>query len=379
MLRIGLIGCGNVTLNGHLPAILDCADLAVTAVADPTPERLEAVRLAAELPLERATANWRDLVTWPEIDAVLVATPQRYRPEIAVAAAQAGKHLVCEKPLGLTPAAARRIVVAAREAGVTLATVHNYVFMPVYRQLKEIATDGQIGELEVATLNFLGVEDRPGAAAYSPRWRHFAAEAGGGVLMDMLHIVYLSGWLFDRQPIAVSAAVEKRVADESDVEDFALVRYRFDDGRYAMINMAWGVGPGGVELAGTRGRAIMLTQDHATHPFVAAERILVFGDDGAVDLPIGPAPRHGLVGVWEDFRDAIRDGRPPGATGEAGEAVLGAVVGAYASAALEREVPLPLQPGDPFFEDGALAAARLDLPDGNRVRRAGLFGASSRS
>ena len=374
MLRIGLIGCGNVTLNGHLPAMLATEGIAVVAAADPTPERLEAVRSAAVLDADRAFAAWGDLIALPDVDAVLVATPQRFRPEIALAAAGNGKHLLCEKPLALSPADARRMVEAARAAGVVLATVHNYVNIPVYQQLKQIATCGEIGDLEVAVLNFLGVEDRPGAAAYSPRWRHFTAEAGGGVLIDMLHAVYLGGWLFDADPVAVSATVEKRFPDEGDVEDFALVRYRYPGGRYALINMGWGVGPGGVELSGSRGRALMQTQGHATHPFVPPERILVFGQDGAREVPPGDAPRYGLAGIAEDFRDAVREGRQPQAPGEAGEMVLSAVVGAYASAALAREVALPLQPGDPVFEDGALGIARLDLHDGNPVRRHCLYG-----
>jgi predicted dehydrogenase len=248
------------------------------------------------------------------------------------------------------------------------------MFMPVYQLLKEIATDGRIGTLEVTTLNFLGVEDRPGAAAYSPRWRHFTAEAGGGVLMDMLHAVYLGGWLFDQAPIAVSATVDKRVADDGDVEDFALVRYRYPGGGHALVNMAWGVGPGGLELSGSGGRAIMATRDHATHPFVPVEQITVFGRAGAEVLHPPDAVRSGLAGIWADFHDAIHDERAPIASGEAGAAVLSAVIGAYASAALEREIPLPLQPGDPFFAQGAPAVRGLTLSSSHPVRRHGLFG-----
>ena len=374
MLRIGLIGCGNVTLNGHLPAMLATEGLEIVAAADPTPERLEAMRVAAALAPSRIFADWHTLLELAELDAVLIATPPRLRPEIALAAVAAGKHLLCEKPLALSPADARRIVLAAHEAAVVLATVHNYVHMPVYQALKAIATDGAIGRLEVATLNFLGVEDRPGASAYSPRWRHDAAQSGGGVLMDMLHAVYLAGWLFDASPVSVSAAVEKRFADGGDVEDFALVRYRYPDGRYAMVNMAWGDGPGGVELSGSRGRAVMVTECHATHPFVSAERLLVYGASGVREEIPGAAVMNGLPGIAADFRDAVLKNGQAGAPGEAGEEVLGAVVAAYASAALGCEVALPLAPGDPVYEDGALGIARLDLPRQSPVRRCGLYG-----
>ena len=72
-----------------------------------------------------------------------MATPQRFRPEIVMAAAMAGKHVLAEKPLALTPADAQAMIDAARTNGVTLATVHNYHFMPVYRDIKEVLDSGR--------------------------------------------------------------------------------------------------------------------------------------------------------------------------------------------------------------------------------------------
>src|SRR5687768_10009277 len=100
-MRVGLIGCGNVGLGHHLPALLGVEGIEVAAVADPTPERLEAARAAAGLGAADAHLDWRELVARADVDAVVVATPQRFRPEIAIAAARAGKHLLCEKPLAL--------------------------------------------------------------------------------------------------------------------------------------------------------------------------------------------------------------------------------------------------------------------------------------
>ena len=375
-MRIGLIGCGNIGVNAHLPAFRSLAGVEVRAVADPTPERREAARAAAELGESDAHGDWRDLLARSDVDAVVVATPQRFRPEIAIAAAQAGKHLLCEKPLALSPAEARAMVDAARESGVTMATVHNYTFMPVYRAIKEILTGGEIGEPEVAILNFLGVEDRPGAAAYVPRWRHTTAEAGGGVLMDMLHAVYLAGWLMGVDPIAVSATVDQRLADGGDVEDIALVRYDYPRG-HALVNMAWGVGPGGVEVAATRGRVVLVTHRHATHPFVPPERIHVYGESSAREVEPGETAGYGVPGVVADFYDAVVNGRPPAADGEAGLRVLEAVVGAYAAAALAREVALPLAPDDSVFRRGAAGIADLPLPAESRVRRRGLYGTAA--
>src|SRR5215211_1361724 len=230
-MRIGLVGCGNVGVNAHIPAVLANEGMTIVAAADPTPQRLQVAAGAAELEPVDLYADWHELLAREDVEAVIVATPQRFRPEIVIAAATEGKHVLPEKPLALTPADAQAMIDAARVHGVTLATVHNYHFMPVYRDIKDVLDSGEIGQPEIAVLNYLGVEDRPGAAAYSPRWRHRAADSGGGVLMDMLHVVYLANWFMGGPPTAVSAWVDKRLEGEGDVEDIALVRYIYVSGQ----------------------------------------------------------------------------------------------------------------------------------------------------
>nr|MBA3415245.1 Gfo/Idh/MocA family oxidoreductase [Chloroflexia bacterium] len=298
-MRVGLIGCGNVGVGAHLPALAAAEGVAVVAAADPTPERLAIAGSEGGLAADRLHPAWRDLLARPDVDAVVIATPQRCRTEIALAAAAAGKHLLLEKPLALAPAAAQAIVDAAAAAGVTVATNHNYRFLPVYQAIAAVLEDGEIGSPELAVLNFMGVEDRPGAGAYAPRWRHQAAEAGGGVLMDMLHAVYLANWFLGADPVAVSAFVDRRRDDGGDVEDWALVRLAYPSGQ-ALLNMAWGVGPGGVEITATRGRAVLVNEGFGTHPFVPPREIVVVGPAGGRTIVPEPPRVFGFAGVVED-------------------------------------------------------------------------------
>src|SRR5690606_37151922 len=106
-----------------------------------------------------------------------------------------GKHVLCEKPIAVTPAIAAELAQAARDAGLVFGIVHNYLFFPEYIKIKELLQAGVIGDLRVATLHFLGVIDYPGAAEYRDMWRH-GMEAGGGVLTDMIHAVYLAEWIY---------------------------------------------------------------------------------------------------------------------------------------------------------------------------------------
>jgi predicted dehydrogenase len=375
-MRIGLIGCGNVGVNGHLPAVQATEGMAIVAAADPTPERLQAAAEAAGLSPDDLYLDWRELLARPDVEAVIVATPQRYRPEIVIAAAQAGKHILAEKPLALAPAAAQSMIDAAREHGVTLATVHNYHFMPVYQEIKAVLESGEIGEPEIAVLNYLGVEDRPGAAAYIPRWRHSVRDAGGGVLMDMLHIVYLANWFMGGPPVAVSAWVDRRLPGESDVEDFALVRFDYEGG-HALINMAWGVGPGGVEISGSEGRLVMENRDFATHPFVPADRLSVVSAAGKRSWTPGQTPSFGMAGIAADFRDAVKNGCRPVASGEDGLAVLDAILGAYVAGAQQQQISLPLPPDHPVYSQGAAGIADLSLPPASPVLRRGLYGTTA--
>ncbi|MBW3634518.1 MAG: Gfo/Idh/MocA family oxidoreductase [Chloroflexi bacterium] len=375
-MRIGLIGAGNVGINAHIPAVQANEGMAVVAVADQTPDRLAAAAGAAGLEPDMVYPNWRDLVVRDDIDAVIVATPQRFRPEIVIAAAKAGKHILAEKPLALTPADAQAMIDAAHANGVTLATVHNYHFMPVYRDIKDILDSGEVGQPEIAVLNYLGVEDRPGAAAYNPTWRHNSADSGGGVLMDMLHVVYLATWFMGGPPIAVSAWVNKRLEGNGDVEDVALVRYIYANGQ-ALVNMAWGVGPGGIEIGGARGRVVMTNKGFGTHPFVPAERLDVVNDVGSRSWTPAEAVAYGMTGIAGNFRDAVASGGDPIANGETGLGVLDAVLGAYVSGALGQEVTLPLPSDHPVYRKGSAGIADLDLPDASPVVRQGLFGTGS--
>jgi predicted dehydrogenase len=347
--------------------------MAIVAAADPTPDRLQAAGDAAGLSPADLHADWRQLLGRDDVEAVIVATPQRFRPEIVIAAARAGKHILAEKPLALTPADAQAMIDAARESGVVLATVHNYHFMPVYQDIKAVLDSGEIGQPELVVMNYLGVEDRPGAAAYIPRWRHSSAASGGGVLMDMLHVVYLANWFMGDDPVSVSALVDRRRDGEGDVEDIALVRYTYPNG-HALVNMAWGVGPGGIEIGGTRGRVMMINRDFGTHPFVRAERIHVVSDSGLRSWAPAEASAYGVTGTATNFRDAVALGQEPTANGEDGLHVLEAVLGAYVAGAEGKEISLPLPKDHPVYRAGSVGIAELELPESSPVARRGLFG-----
>jgi predicted dehydrogenase len=246
---------------------------------------------------------------------------------------------------------------AARAAGKTLAMVHNYYFMPELVAVKRVLESGAIGEPYLVTLNYLGVEDRPGAAEYRPVWRHDAQVGGGGVLMDMVHAMYIVAWLAGGQAIrSVSADVDRRRGDALDVEDVALCRFRFDTG-FGLINMAWGQGPGGIEVMGSEGRLLLFYRSFGTGPFEPPDQLHIFRGGERVPIDFDPhvQVRFGMRPIWHDFLESIEQGREPIAPGEQGCATLEAVIGAYASAARQRTISLPLDPSDSVYYRGIAA------------------------
>lgn len=373
---VGLIGCGNIGLSRHLPAWLEKpAGFHLIAVADPTPARLELGRVAAGLEPSDAHLLVEDLLDRDDIQVVDVCVPPRLRRDIVIAAAEAGKHILAEKPLATVPADAAAMIRAAHSSGVTLGVVHNYLFFPEIVTAREVIASGLIGRVEVAILNYLGVTDHPSAPGYQPTWRHDPGQSGGGILMDFLHVIYLAEGLLGQPIERVSAYVTAR--RRGGVEDLALCRFEAADSA-AIVNVGWGVGPGGIEISGTTGRLAIRFQGGGTSPFATFEELALVNELGsrAVDVP---ANKGFLEPAIVDFAESVRRRTPSAAPGEEGLHVLEAAVAAYESAATGRTITLPLDEADPVYQRGIAGLADLDIPIWSPVGSKQIFGVPTSS
>ncbi|HEY2575150.1 MAG TPA: Gfo/Idh/MocA family oxidoreductase, partial [Streptosporangiaceae bacterium] len=278
-LRVGIIGCGNAGYRIHLPTWLAHRDLArVVALADPTPPALSAAGDRADLSAAQLHADPFELIARGDIDAVDICTPQHVHCDLLIAAAKVGKHVLCEKPLGTAPADAAAGVTAAAEHGITLAMAHNYLWLPEIQAARRVIGSGEIGDVRAVIINFLGVVDVPGSAAYRPDWRHRAGMSGGGVLMDMLHGVYLAEALLG-QHVRRSSGYVNATSPGTDVEDIALCRFETDRNA-ALVNIGWGLGPGGIEITGSAGRISVRYQGGGTAPWAPLEQVLITSASG---------------------------------------------------------------------------------------------------
>jgi predicted dehydrogenase len=385
VLRVGLIGCGNVAVNFHLPAYLALPDrFEVVALADPTPNRLELARTAAGLAPEQAHPDPTALLARHDLDVIDLCTPQHLRRDLLLAAAAVGKQVISEKPLASVPAEAAEMVEAAERAGITLGVVHNYLFLPEIIAAQRIIASGELGDVLAVTVNYLGVVDSPGAGGYRPQWRRDPRASGGGVLLDMLHAVYLAEHLLGVPFERVSAQVDTTRPEPGGVEELAFCRFE-TEGKVGLVNLAWGFGPGGVQVTGTLGRLVIHYRDDGTPPWAPFERIGVTTAAGTrtepipagAELPI--AMLASMVDTLRDFADSIEAGRPSAAGGRQALHILTSTLAAYTSAAVGCSVPVGNGGDDAVWREGVAGLRGLDAPEWSPVSRHGLFGVATPS
>jgi len=381
--RVGIVGLGNVALGFHIPALLALPHLVqVVAVADPAADRRDEAVRRLNLEPAAAVADADELLARDDLDVIDLATPPHIRTGLALRAIASGRAVLCEKPLATVPSEAAAIVAAGAAAGVPVGIVHNYLAFPEVIAARAAIDEGAIGRPEVAILNYLGVEDRPGSAAWQPNWRHDPGLAGGGVLMDMMHVIYVAEHLLGEPIRRVSAQVRARL-DEAPVEDLALVRLEADQS-VALVNVGWGVGPGGISISGHEGRIEIGYAGGGTGPFAPLESVRVVRRDGRVEdrtppLPPTPADRPPAIDVhltetFRTFYEGLAAGRPLVATAADGLRVLETTLAAYASAATGRTIALPLDADDPVHRRGLRGLADLELDREGPIARRGIFG-----
>jgi predicted dehydrogenase len=328
--RIGLLGAGTIARQHALA--YRRAGCPVAAVADVDGARGRA--LVDELGGEYAV-EWSDVLGRSDVEAVSVCLPHALHAAAVIAAAAAGKHVLCEKPIATSLADADRMIAACRAADVTLMIGHTHRFRPEHIRAKELLDAGAIGSvLQARDVIFAGRDELT-----SLGWRGSLAAAGGGVFIDNgVHAADRLRWWAD-DAVAWVAARTGRAHDLIEGEDH------------------------GVALLAFRGGLTATVEQALAAPRAAGECYALFlGSEGALRVDTWQGLRIARRGrPWEDvplpdealtagagfeaeiaeFVSAVRERRRPSVTGEDGRAALEIVMAIYASAAGDRPVALP--------------------------------------
>ncbi|CAA9457293.1 MAG: Glucose-fructose oxidoreductase [uncultured Rubrobacteraceae bacterium] len=231
--RWGVAGCGWVARDYALPALVAAENCEVVALLDPDPVALaEAGRGLGAARYEDPEAFFAE----GEMDAVYVATPNHLHAPVVEAAAAAGKHVMCEKPVAPTLAEARRMVAACEAAGVTYATAFDQRYHAAHRRLRGLVEEGKLGTVCSARIHY-ACWLPPGWA--EDNWRVDPARAGGGAFVDLApHGLDLLSYLLGEEIVEVSCLAQRRVFGYP-VEDGAALVGRTATGTLVIQHVAY--------------------------------------------------------------------------------------------------------------------------------------------
>lgn len=350
--RIGLIGCGRIVENEHLPAMARSERVELVGCADSAPGRAASIGALAGLPEPACYEDYHDLLRRGDVDLVSVAVPPSVRAAVVLDAAAAGKHVVCEKPFAISLAEADKMLNAFERSGTTLAMYHNYLYYFEHQLAARLIAEGAIGE--VVSVEICGLGSRPslGADGFSPAWRWDPAIAGGGVTMDIgVHAFYLCE-LFLPEPVTAVSAV-MRYAD-SGVDDHAFCTLRTGTDRVARVDIAWGQGSSRFEIAGTTG-FISYVYDEGAGYFGSPVRAVRIGSVESTTI-VHKIPRgrtQFTPRIYDDLASALggaTDSYP--AYGGHGRRAIEIAHAAYRSAEIGETVRLPLEKGSTVYQRG---------------------------
>lgn len=346
-LKIGIIGSGGIARGCHMKGYASIPDeCEMVAVCDV--DAATASAAAAEFGIARTTTDFRELLSDPEIDAVSVATPNKFHLEPTVLALRSGKHVLCEKPLGMNADECRQMCAAARDSGKILQVGLQTRFSGGARFLREFIEQGRMGHVYYARAQALRRRGVPGWGVFIDKEKQ-----GGGPLIDIgVHALDLTLFLmgYPKPVVAMGKTWDTLGKDPTlyngfgdydrskfTVEDFAVGMIKFDDGSVVTLESSF-MGnlpdqPTLSQLFGTKaGATIKGWGDDPIRIYTEQERQLF--DLTPANIPKVDSPHTAEVHA---FVRAIRAGDPSPVPGEHG-LILNAIFDAiYKSSETGRE------------------------------------------
>jgi len=309
--RFAVVGCGRAARRLHLPAIR-AAGAEATAFASRT--RTSAERARDEWGSGVVVDAWEDAVARDDVDAVAIATPNRLHRDVAIAAMQAGKHVLVDKPMATTVKECDDMLDASVANDVVLVPFQNTRFAPAFVAAHDAVVDGRIGHVTGVRAAF----GHGGPHGWAPDavWFFDRAESGGGCLIDLgVHLVDLVRYVTGHEIVEVAAELHSHAGE---VETDAQLLVRFDNRAIGTLHASWSARPG---------------PDH---------QLTVIGTDGTLHLdnrtaltllPKDRLPLPEDVGSpYDVLLDSVRDGVPPVLSGQDGRAAVAVIEAAYRAA-----------------------------------------------
>jgi len=313
-LRWGIIGAGEIAQRNVVPALRLARDTELTAVMSRRIDGAQA--FAAKNEIAAAYDSLQTLLDDPRVDAVYIATPNHLHAEQAIAAARAGKHVLCDKPMALEVADCERMIEACERHGVRLGVVFQNRYHPAHIEARRQAQAGVLGEIQYACAQLCVGRPR----GHWKGWRLDPAAAGSGAIVGQaVHPVDLLRFVMDSEVTEVQCMTDQRLPDRP-VDDMSYALLRFANGAHATV-IAGTVVPrsaNDVVLYGSSAR-IACCGTLGTPPAGARQLLSVEGDAAELrqDHSASTSPQR-FAAMFEDFHACITTGRDASISGRNG-------------------------------------------------------------
>jgi predicted dehydrogenase len=300
--RFGVLGCASIAVNKVIPAMQRSSRCEVVAIGSRDAERATAT--AAQLGIAHAHGSYDAVLADDEVDVVYIPLPNHLHAEWTARAVAAGKHVLCEKPLGLGVAEVEAMIAAADDAGVLLMEAFMYRFHPLWLRTRQLVDDGAIGELSA-------IQARFSYHNVDPANIRNVADYGGGAVMDIgCYPINVARWFFDGEPTAVAAAVRRDPEFGTDSLTSAVLD--FERGQATFLCSTQVEPDQRVHLLGTAGR-LEVEIPFNIPPHLPTRVVLTAGGDPPVapDLTVYEvAAEDPYTAMADAFATAVAEGGP---------------------------------------------------------------------
>jgi len=333
-IRFAIVGAGVIS-HHHARAIAKHPQAELAAVSDVYEP--SAAKLAEQYPSASVYADYGKMLARNDIDAVCVCVPSGQHADVAVAAAQAGKHILCEKPLEITRERIDLMVRTAREYGVKLGAVFQRRTMPAAIAARNAVKEGKLGKIVLgdAYLKYYRSQEYYDGAGWRGTW----AMDGGGALMNQgVHGVDLIQWMVGEVESVFARAAA--LARDIEVEDTAVAVLKYRNGAFGVIQAATTVYPETetrFEIHGEKGTIVLGDSGIKTWAFIDEETAPIAPDSQQSGTN---ASLSGHDILLDDMIHAIVEDRDPMVPGEEAAKAVDLILAIYESARTGKEVLL---------------------------------------
>jgi len=337
--RIGIIGCGGITERRHGPVWSAMKDKAqIVALCDVSPERLSLMGEKLNVAKEHHYTDYQQMLAKEQLDIVDIATSHGTHEELAGTAAEAGVHVVLEKPIARTVEEADRMIAVAAKNKVKLGVAHNQLFTPACRETVRIISEGVIGEPFLIRTEGLGGSHVVGRGQ-NQHWRITQAGSGGGPLIDNgYHQLYrIRAWM--NSPVKRVTARIGTFFHDIEVEDLALLLLEHENGGITSLQTGWCApsGAAGMEEIFGRKGSIKFGQSGSTPIAIWTTEKRTWEKP---ELETEEPDRLGFPTFLQLYLEAIEKDGPVPVSGEDAREILNIVTSAYESGRTGKTIDL---------------------------------------